>query len=153
MGVNHGSQWERPAACLDPAVIVCFRRTAGFFPQEADHVCRLSVNRGRVKTHFFCCLHAQVSGKAPREDCSLNCPSSGIVILKARTSQLVLNAQFCYRFQKDRLPVLEIAPGSLVAGLEREDAPRVSAAAVFVVFTVQVREKRGELSAAACDQP
>lgn len=47
LGVNHGSQRERPAACLYPAVIVCFRRTAGFFPQEADHVFRLSVSRGR----------------------------------------------------------------------------------------------------------
>ena len=32
------------AACLDPAVIVRFRGTAGFFPQEADRVFGLSVN-------------------------------------------------------------------------------------------------------------
>lgn len=64
---------------------------------------------------------------------------------KARTSQLVLNVQFCYRFQKDRLPVPEIAPGCFVAGLEQSAGMRTpllpQLLRCFVVSTVQVREK------------
>lgn len=62
-----------PAACLYPAVIVCFRRTAGFFPQEADRVFRLSVNRGYVKVQqFLYWLSVHVFGKAPKKVFFLN---------------------------------------------------------------------------------
>lgn len=97
-----------PAACLYPAVIVCFRRTAGFFPQEAYRVFGLSVNRGCVKVQqFLCWLSVQVYGKAlPKQDCFVFFFFKVPSIQTTQTSKLHLHVQVRNQFQKERLPVL-----------------------------------------------
>lgn len=131
-------------ASMYPAVIVCFRRTAGSFPQEADHVCRLSVNRGHVKSQQFFVLvvcvglwESSVGGlfNIPHV---CDCNAVSIHIAPKR-----------YQFQ-DRLPAWNISPVSFIPAWNWAPAwgrAPVSAAAVFIVL-----HRAGERKEESCQQ-